>query len=156
MTKRSIIKSTARYLPDNRITNDDLTGLMDTTDEWIRQRTGIEARYWVKEGDDTGTSDLALEAARIALARAAWAPDELDLIVMATMTSDTYIPAQAPICSTSWGAATSRLWTFVSSAPVSCMAGSLRRLHSGRHRRQNIAGRGRLPESFYGEDHSES
>ena len=41
MTKRSIIKSTARYLPDNRITNDDLTGLMDTTDEWIRQRTGI-------------------------------------------------------------------------------------------------------------------
>jgi 3-oxoacyl-[acyl-carrier-protein] synthase-3 len=92
MTKRSIIKSTARYLPDNRITNDDLTGLMDTTDEWIRQRTGIEARYWVKEGDDTGTSDLALEAAQIALVRAGWEPAELDLIVMATMTSDTYIP----------------------------------------------------------------
>jgi 3-oxoacyl-[acyl-carrier-protein] synthase-3 len=92
MTKRSIIKSTARYLPDNRVTNDDLTGLMDTTDEWIRQRTGIEARYWVKEGDDTGTSDLALEAAQIALARAGWEPAELDLIVMATMTSDTYIP----------------------------------------------------------------
>ena len=92
MTKRSIIKSTARYLPDNRVTNDDLSGLMDTTDEWIRQRTGIEARYWVKEGDDIGTSDLALEASRIALARAGWEPHELDLIVMATMTSDTYIP----------------------------------------------------------------
>jgi 3-oxoacyl-[acyl-carrier-protein] synthase-3 len=92
MAKRSIIKSTARYLPDNRVTNDDLTDLMETTDEWIRQRTGIEARYWVKEGDDLGTSDLALEAAQIALGRAGWEPAELDLIVMATMTSDTYIP----------------------------------------------------------------
>lgn len=92
MKKRTVIKSTGRYLPDNRVTNDDITALMDTTDEWIRQRTGIEARYWVKEGDDIGTSDLALEASRIALARAGWDSAELDLIVMATMTSDTYIP----------------------------------------------------------------
>jgi len=90
--KRAIIKSTGRYLPDNRVTNDDLTQLMDTTDEWIRQRTGIEARYWVKDGDDVSTSDLALGASRIALERAGWGPDDLDLIVMATMTSDTYIP----------------------------------------------------------------
>ena len=90
--KRAIIKSTGRYLPDNRVTNDDLTQMMETTDEWIRQRTGIEARYWVKEEDDIGTSDLALEASRIALERANWQPADLDLIVMATMTSDTYIP----------------------------------------------------------------
>jgi 3-oxoacyl-[acyl-carrier-protein] synthase-3 len=90
--KRAIIRSTGRYLPDNRVTNDDLARMMDTTDEWIRQRTGIEARYWVKDGDDVGTSDLALEASRIALKRAGWQPADLDLIVMATMTSDTYIP----------------------------------------------------------------
>jgi len=89
---RAIIKSTARYLPANRVSNEDLTHMMDTTDEWIRQRTGIEARYWVPDGDDMGTSDLALEASRVALDRAGWAPSDLDLIVMATMTSDTYIP----------------------------------------------------------------
>jgi 3-oxoacyl-[acyl-carrier-protein] synthase-3 len=94
---RAIIKSTGRYLPDNRVTNDDLSEIMDTTDEWIRQRTGIEARYWVKDGDDVGTSDLALGASRIALERAGWQPGDLDLIVMATMTSDTYIPGSGAL-----------------------------------------------------------
>jgi 3-oxoacyl-[acyl-carrier-protein] synthase-3 len=65
---------------------------MNTSDEWIRQRTGIETRYWVREGDDMSTSDLALEASRMALARAGWLATDLDLIVMATMTSDTYVP----------------------------------------------------------------
>ena len=54
--KRSIIKSTGRFVPDNHVSNDDLAKILDTSDEWIRQRTGIEARYWVKEGDDVGTS----------------------------------------------------------------------------------------------------
>ena len=92
MMKRSIIKSTGRFVPDHRVTNDDLAEILDTSDAWIRQRTGIEARYWVKDGDDVGTSDLALEASKIALGRAGWAPAELDLIVFATMTSDVYIP----------------------------------------------------------------
>ena len=48
MMKRSIIKSTGRAVPDRHVTNDDLAGVMDTSDEWIRQRTGIEARFWVK------------------------------------------------------------------------------------------------------------
>jgi 3-oxoacyl-[acyl-carrier-protein] synthase-3 len=92
MMKRSIIKSTGRYVPDHRVTNDELSELMDTSDEWIRQRTGIEARYWVKAGDDVGTSDLALRASTIALKRAGWDPTDLDLIVFATMTSDLYVP----------------------------------------------------------------
>ena len=92
MMKRSIIKSTGRYLPDRHVTNDELSELMDTSDEWIRQRTGIEARYWVKAGDDVGTSDLALQASTIALKRAGWDPTDLDLIVFATMTSDLYVP----------------------------------------------------------------
>ena len=104
MMKRSIIKGTGRYVPNRHVTNDDLSKLMDTSDEWIRQRTGIEARYWVKAGDDVGTSDLALEAARIALERAGWEPTDLDLIVFATMTSDVYVPGSGVILQHKLGA----------------------------------------------------
>ena len=102
--KRSIIKSTGRFVPDHHVSNDDLTKILDTSDEWIRQRTGIEARYWVKEGDDVGTSDLALEASKIALERAGWEPTDLDLIVFATMTSDLYIPGSGVILQHKLGA----------------------------------------------------
>jgi 3-oxoacyl-[acyl-carrier-protein] synthase-3 len=78
MMKRSIIKGTGRYEPDRHVTNDELSGLMDTSDEWIRQRTGIEARYWVKAGDDVGTSDLTREASAIALERAGWQPSDME------------------------------------------------------------------------------
>ena len=102
--KRSIIKSTGRFVPDHHVSNDDLAKILDTSDEWIRQRTGIEARYWVKEGDDVGTSDLALEASKIALDRAGWEPADLDLIVFATMTSDFYIPGSGVILQHKLGA----------------------------------------------------
>jgi 3-oxoacyl-[acyl-carrier-protein] synthase-3 len=104
MRKRSIIQSTARFVPDNHVTNDDLTKVLDTSDEWIRQRTGIEARYWVKEGDHVGTSDLALKASKIALQRAGWEPADLDLIVFATMTSDVYVPGSGVILQHKLGA----------------------------------------------------
>ncbi len=68
--KRSIIKSTGRYVPGRHVTNAELAELMDTTNEWIVQRTGIEARYWVSEGENVGTSDLAYEASMIALQKA--------------------------------------------------------------------------------------
>jgi 3-oxoacyl-[acyl-carrier-protein] synthase-3 len=102
--KRSIIKSTGRFVPDHHVSNDELAKILDTSDEWIRQRTGIEARYWVKEGDDVGTSDLALEASKIALERAGWEPADLDLIVMATMTSDVYVPGSGVILQHKLGA----------------------------------------------------
>lgn len=102
--KRSTIKSTGRFVPDRHVTNDDLANILDTSDEWIRQRTGIEARYWVKDGDDQGTSDLALEASRIALERAGWESTDLDLIVFATMTSDVYIPGSGVILQHKLGA----------------------------------------------------
>jgi 3-oxoacyl-[acyl-carrier-protein] synthase-3 len=102
--KRSIIKSTGRFVPDHHVSNDDLAKILDTSDEWIRQRTGIEARYWVKEGDDVGTSDLALEASQAALDRAGWKPVDLDLIVFATMTSDVYIPGSGVILQHKLGA----------------------------------------------------
>ena len=55
--KRSIIKSTGRYVPDRHVANEELSELMETSNEWIVQRTGIEARYWVREGEDVGSAD---------------------------------------------------------------------------------------------------
>lgn len=101
---RSIIKSTGRYLPERHVTNDELALLMDTTNEWIVQRTGIEARYWVKEGEDIGTSDLAFNAAKIALERANWEPEELDLIVFATMSPDVNVPGSGAFLQNKLGA----------------------------------------------------
>jgi 3-oxoacyl-[acyl-carrier-protein] synthase III len=90
--KRSIIKSTGRYVPERLVTNEDLGQLMETSNEWVVQRTGIESRHWVSEGEDVGTSDLGYEASVIALKRAGWDPQDLDLIVFATMTPDVNVP----------------------------------------------------------------
>jgi 3-oxoacyl-[acyl-carrier-protein] synthase III len=102
--KRSIIKSTGRYVPDRHVKNEALSELMDTSNEWIVKRTGIEARYWVKEGEDVGTSDLAYEASIIALERAGWNPEDLDLIVFATMTPDVNVPGSGAFLQNRLGA----------------------------------------------------
>ena len=81
------------YLPEKLVTNHDLEKLMDTSDEWIRQRTGIEQRYWVD--DDTATSDLALEASLIALENAKLKKEEIDLIVLSTLSGDVDFPGCA-------------------------------------------------------------
>ena len=102
--KRSIIKSTGRYLPGRHVPNEELSDLMETSNEWIVQRTGIEARYWVKEGEDVGTSDLAYEASIIALERAGWDPEDLDLIVFATMSPDVNVPGSGAFLQNRLGA----------------------------------------------------
>jgi 3-oxoacyl-[acyl-carrier-protein] synthase-3 len=90
--KRTIIKATGRYVPPRVVTNEDLTKLIDTSDEWIRQRTGIEKRHWVPEEGGVGSSDLALEASKIALQRAGWTPEDIDLIIFATLSPDIFFP----------------------------------------------------------------
>ncbi|TWI74332.1 3-oxoacyl-[acyl-carrier-protein] synthase III [Desulfobotulus alkaliphilus] len=90
--KRSLIRSTGRYIPPRLVTNEDLTRFMDTTDEWIQQRTGIEQRYWIPEEGGVGASDLALEASRIALDRAGWKAEDIDLIIFATLSPDIFFP----------------------------------------------------------------
>src|SRR6266699_2116799 len=82
--------ATAFHVPERVVTNDDLAQLMDTSDEWIVQRSGIKTRYWVSEGE-TGAS-LATEAARKALAKAGMQPAELDCIVYCTCTPDHFEP----------------------------------------------------------------
>ena len=90
--KRTVIRATGRHLPPRLVTNDDLSNWMDTSDEWIRQRTGIEQRYWVPEEGGVGSSDLALEAAKIAMERCQWQPSDLDLIIFATLSPDIFFP----------------------------------------------------------------
>jgi len=90
--KKTAIKGTGRYVPPRVVTNHDMEKWMDTSDEWIHQRTGIEQRYWVPETGDVGASDLGLEAAKIALKRAGWNPEDIDLIIFATLSPDIDFP----------------------------------------------------------------
>jgi 3-oxoacyl-[acyl-carrier-protein] synthase III len=90
--KKMFIRGTGRYLPERVVTNEDLTKFMDTSDEWIQQRTGIEERRWIPEGENVGASDLALEASKIALGRAGWDPEDLDLIIFGTLSPDLFFP----------------------------------------------------------------
>ena len=88
---RTRIIGTGSFLPETLVTNADLATKVDTTDAWIRQRTGIEQRHFAKDGE--GTSDLALPAAQAAIAAAGIAPDELDLIICCTICGDYLFPA---------------------------------------------------------------
>ena len=89
---RTVIRGTGRYLPPRVVTNQDLTRWMETTEEWIQQRTGIEQRHWVDETAPVGASDLGLEASRIALGRAGWQATDIDLIIFATLSPDVNFP----------------------------------------------------------------
>ncbi len=93
MIRRSFITGTGSYLPERVLTNDDLAAMVDTSDEWIRERTGIRRRHIAAEGELT--SDLATAAARRALEAAGLAPAGIDLIVLATTTPDRTFPATA-------------------------------------------------------------
>lgn len=96
------IIGTGHYAPDNVVTNKDLEKIVDTTDEWIRSRTGIEERRIAK--DDEDSSDMAYEAAKRALADADVSAEEIDLILVATVTPDTPFPSVACIIQDKLGA----------------------------------------------------
>ena len=91
--RRSIIKGVGSYLPSKILTNDDLARLVDTSDAWIVERTGIKERRIAAPGE--ATSDLALAAAKAALADAGMEADRIDLIILATATPDQTFPATA-------------------------------------------------------------
>jgi 3-oxoacyl-[acyl-carrier-protein] synthase III len=92
---RSVVTGIGGYLPENVVTNDDLAKFVDTSDEWIVERTGIRQRHRV--ADDQPVSDLAVEAAKKALAAAGKTPEDVDLIIVATTTPDLTFPAVATI-----------------------------------------------------------
>ncbi|GLQ56297.1 beta-ketoacyl-ACP synthase III [Devosia nitrariae] len=93
MKTRTIIRGVGGYLPEKVLTNDDLARMVDTSDEWIVQRVGIRERHIAAEGEMT--SDLAVHAARAAMAQAGVGPEDIDLIVVATTTPDYTFPAAA-------------------------------------------------------------
>ena len=80
------------YVPENIVTNDDLSKIMDTTDEWIQERTGIKERRWVKPGDGQSTFTMGLEAAKKAISNSGIQKEDIDLIVFATLSPDYYFP----------------------------------------------------------------
>ena len=86
----SYISGTGYYVPEKVVTNDDLAEIMDTSDEWIRERTGIQTRRFVADGQ--ATSDLAMPAAQAALEAADLTTSDIDFIIFATSTPDYYAP----------------------------------------------------------------
>ena len=93
MTKRAVVVGYGHYLPERIVENAEFESSIDTTDEWIRTRSGIERRHFAAEGQHT--SDLAAEAAKAALAQAGLTSGDIDAIVVATSTPDLTFPSVA-------------------------------------------------------------
>jgi len=80
-----------RFVPENIVTNDELSTMMDTNDAWIQERTGIKERRWVKDSGDT-TASMGVKAAKIAIERSGLDKDDIDFIIFATLSPDMYFP----------------------------------------------------------------
>lgn len=101
MTIRAVVKGVGHYLPERMVPNSEFEAIVETSDEWIRSRSGIERRHFAAEGQ--GTSDLATRAAQAALADAGMQPDDIDAIILATSTPDLTFPAAATMVQAALG-----------------------------------------------------
>jgi 3-oxoacyl-[acyl-carrier-protein] synthase-3 len=137
---RAAITSVGRYLPERVMTNADLEKLVDTNDEWIRTRTGIEERRIAEPG--TPTSELCLRAARQCLELRGVSPEEIDLIIVATITPDMVFPATACVLQDKLKAR--RAWGFDISAACSGFVYALtigaQFVQTGAHRKVLVLG----------------
>jgi 3-oxoacyl-[acyl-carrier-protein] synthase-3 len=138
--RRAAITSLGTHVPERVVTNHDIMKLVDTTDEWIRTRTGIEKRHYVEPG--TGTSAIAAKAAREALRRRGIGAEELELIIVATVTPDMLFPATGCLVQDRIGA--KRAWAFDVSAACSGFAFALtigaQFVETGRHSKVMVIG----------------
>jgi 3-oxoacyl-[acyl-carrier-protein] synthase-3 len=138
--RRAAITALGTYVPERVVTNHDLAKMVDTSDEWIRTRTGIETRHYVEPG--TGTSVIAAEAAKQALVRRGIGADQLDLIIVATVTPDMLFPATGCLVQDRIGA--SRAWAFDVSAACSGFVYALTMgaqfVETGRHQKVMVIG----------------
>ena len=98
---RSVIIGTGIGVPRHVITNEALSRLMDTTDEWIRVRSGIQERHYAEPGQ--GSTDLGVIASRNAIAQAGLTPSDIDAVIFATMTPDHILPGNGPLLQTALG-----------------------------------------------------
>ena len=129
------------YVPEDLLTNADLEKMVDTTDEWIRSRTGISERHILK-GEDKGTSDMAAEAVKGLLAKRGIGADEIDLLICATVTPDMLFPATANIICDKVGA--KNAWGYDLGAACSgflfALATGSKFIESGAHKKVVIVG----------------
>lgn len=110
-TKRAAITAVGHYLPENRLTNHDLEQMVETNDEWIRTRTGIEERRILKD-DDKATAFMGAEAANEVLEKRGISADEVDVIIVATVTPDYLFPATACLVQSKIGASNAYAFDF--------------------------------------------
>ena len=134
------ITAVAHHVPDRRVTNKDLEESIDTTDQWIFERTGIRERRLVSPG--LATSDLAAEASRKVLAERGISADAIDLIIVATVTPDMFFPSTACLVQDKIGA--SNAWGFDLSGACSgfiyALATGAQFIESGRHQKVLVVG----------------
>lgn len=137
---RARITSLGRYVPERVMTNADLEKLVDTNDEWIRTRTGIRQRHVAEPG--TPTSELALRASRDCLERRGIGPEDIELIIVATVTPDMIFPATACVLQDKLGA--KRAWGFDMSAACSgflyALAQGAQFIETGAHKKVLVVG----------------
>ena len=139
--RTAAITAVGHFLPEDRLTNADLERMVDTTDEWIRSRTGISERRILKD-PTKATAYMATEAARQALAKRGVGPETVDLILVATITPDMVFPATACLVQDQLGA--KRAWGFDLSAACSgflyALSVGAKFIETGRHRRVLVIG----------------
>nr|WP_210340643.1 beta-ketoacyl-ACP synthase III [Methylocystis sp. Sn-Cys] len=137
---RSVVLGVGSYLPAKTLTNDDLAKIVDTSDEWIFQRTGIKERHIAAEGETT--SMLGEKAARAALANAGLTPDDIDLIIVGTSTPDWTFPSTATQIQAALGVAHGVAFDLqaVCSGFVFALSTADKFLRSGSHKRALVIG----------------
>lgn len=137
---RATITATSRYLPERVLTNFDLEKMVDTTDEWIRSRTGIETRYLVSEGE--ATSDMGTHIATQLLDKSGKSPEEIDLILVATSTPDYLVCSTAALIQDKIGA--KNAWGFDIAAActgfIYAMETASKLIESGRYKNAIVIG----------------
>ena len=138
--RRAKITAVSHYLPERRVTNKDLEKIVDTSDEWIFDRTGIRERRVAEKGQ--GTSDLGASAAKLLLEKRGLDPAELDLIIVATVTPDMFFPSTACLVQTKIGA--SKAWGFDLSGACSgfvyALATAAQFIGTGAHKKVLVIG----------------
>ncbi len=137
---RAIISGVGHYVPDKVLSNSDLEKMVDTNDEWITTRTGIKERRILDE--DKGTSYMATKAAQVVLEETHTSPEELDLILLATVTPDMPVPAAASFIQRNLGAVNS--WGFDINGGCTgfmcALATGCQFIESGRHKKVLVIG----------------
>lgn len=139
--RRAAITAVGHYLPEDRLTNADLEKMVDTSDEWIQTRTGIRERRILRE-PGKATAFMATEAARNILAKRGLSPEDVEVIVVATVTPDMFFPATA--CLVQHGLGAKNAWGFDLSAACSgflfALSTAARFIESGKHDRVLVLG----------------